>query len=158
MNWQQLCENSNLHDFPYKIELNRIGQIIMSPAKLIHGAYQSVIDRHLSRLMPEGVAVTECAVRTRNGTKVADVAWFSRNRWEQVRDEYDSPIAPEIGVEILSAANSGKERQLKKRLYFESGAAEVWFCDESGDMSFYNSRRKLGKSSLVPDFPKKIRE
>ncbi|MCP4108533.1 MAG: Uma2 family endonuclease [Desulfobacteraceae bacterium] len=156
MNWQQLCENPDLQNLPYKIELNERGQIIMSPTRLMHGAYQFDIARKIGDLLKKGKIVTECAVQTRKGTKVADAAWFSPERWEQVREEFDSPIAPEICVEVLSPHNSEKEMRDKKRLYFEKGAEEVWICDEQGNMSFYVKRRKLGRSSLVPEFPKKI--
>lgn len=33
MKWQEVCEDKALQDLPYKIELNRWGQIVMSPAK-----------------------------------------------------------------------------------------------------------------------------
>ena len=38
------------------------------------------------------------AVKTSKGTKVADLAWFSPERWEQVKDEFDASVAPEIDV------------------------------------------------------------
>jgi Uma2 family endonuclease len=156
MNWQQICENPQLRDLPYKIELNEREQIIMSPARLAHGNYQFEIGRVLFEIMKwQGKIVTECAIRTSKGTKVADVAWFSADRWNQVRDEYDSPIAPEICVEVISSANTDSEMQDKKRLYFESDATEVWFCND-GRMIFYSRKRKLKDSVLAPEFPKKI--
>ncbi|MDM8549434.1 hypothetical protein QUF72_05115 [Desulfobacterales bacterium HSG2] len=36
MNWQEVCEHSDLQNLPFKIELNERGQIIMSPAKAYH--------------------------------------------------------------------------------------------------------------------------
>ena len=36
MNWQQVCEDKTLHNLPYKIELNKQGQLIMSPASIRH--------------------------------------------------------------------------------------------------------------------------
>lgn len=62
---------------------------------------------------------------TPKGTKVVDVAWFSSQCWEQVKAQYESPIAPEICVKILSPSNSKVEINTKKRLYFAAGAAEV---------------------------------
>ncbi len=41
MNRQQICDSPDLKDLPYKIELNRRNQIIISPARLMYGAYQS---------------------------------------------------------------------------------------------------------------------
>jgi len=157
MNWQQLCTDPVLCDLPYKVELNERGQIIMSPARLAHGAFQSEIVSILSKLIEQkGRVIIECAIRTRKGTKVADAAWFSKPRWEDVKDEYDAPIAPEICIEVLSPGNTAKEMRDKKRLYFDSGAEEVWFCAENGKLSFYGKIGKLKNSALVPEFPKKI--
>ncbi len=36
MNWQEVCENPNLQNIPFKIELNEYGQVVMSPMKVIH--------------------------------------------------------------------------------------------------------------------------
>ncbi len=44
MNWQQVCEHKDLQNLPFKIELNQRGQIIMSPAKVYHSAYQGEIE------------------------------------------------------------------------------------------------------------------
>ncbi len=95
------------------------------------------------------------AIKTSKGTKVADVAWFSPERWEQVKDEFDASIAPEICVEILSPRNSKEEIEQKKRLYFDAGAQEVWICNEEGAMLFFNTETALKVSALVPSFPKK---
>ncbi|MEE4355784.1 MAG: Uma2 family endonuclease [Desulfococcaceae bacterium] len=156
MNWQQVCENPQFSDLPFKIELNERDQIILSPARLAHGYYQFEIGRILHKIMQgQGKIVTECAIRTSKSTKVADVAWFSTHRWNQVRHEYDSPIAPEICVEVISAANTDSEMQEKKALYFEVGAAEVWFCND-GTMIFYSKNGEIKKSALADRFPETI--
>ena len=36
MNWQEVCANPALQNLPYKMELNQQGQIIMSPASVLH--------------------------------------------------------------------------------------------------------------------------
>ena len=77
MNWQQLCEDKRLADLPYKIELNRHGQIIMSPTRNKHGIYQARIAVLLQSLLPHGTVLTECAVDTPEGTIVADATWAS---------------------------------------------------------------------------------
>jgi hypothetical protein len=43
MNWQEVCEDKSLIDLPYKIELNRWGQIVMSPADYQHSSFQGEI-------------------------------------------------------------------------------------------------------------------
>ncbi|BAP55705.1 hypothetical protein THII_1408 [Thioploca ingrica] len=156
MNWQQICEDPQLRNLPYKIELNETGQLIMTPARLIHGAYQARIVRILAKILPSGECITECAINTPKGTKVADVAWFSSQRWEQVKAQYESPIAPEICVEILSPSNSKVEINTKKRLYFAAGAEEVWTCDEQGKLSFWNQTGELEQSGLAHGFPERI--
>jgi len=156
MNWQQICENPRLRNLPYKIELNERDQIIMSPARLAHGNYQFEIGRILFEIMEwQGRIVTECAIRTAKGTKMADVAWFSEQRWNQVRHEYDSHVAPEICVQVISSANTDSEMREKKRLYFQAGAEEVWFCNE-GRMTFYSRKGKRKHSVLARKFPEKI--
>jgi len=156
MKWQQLCKDSNLNNLPYKIELNEQGQIIMSPSRLMHGAYQSEIVKKLAELLSDGQIITECAIQTPRGTKVADVAWFTSMRWQKVRDEFESPFAPEICIEILSPSNSEYEMEMKKKLYFAGGAKEVWICDENGTLNFYIKNGEIINSELIPGFPKQI--
>ena len=156
LTWEEVCADPNLEDLPYKIETNEWGQIVMSPTRLKHGGFQAEI-AHLLKLQPgRGKVITEAAVKTSKGTKVADVAWFSPERWEQVKDEFDSSVAPEICVEILSPRNSKEEIEQKKRLYFEAGAQEVWICNEESAMLFFNRETALEVSALAPGFPKKI--
>ncbi len=157
LTWEEVCADPNLEDLPYKIETNEWGQIVMSPTRLRHGQFQFKIGEKLSkRLQGRGEVITEAAVKTSKGTKMADVAWFSPERWELVKDEFDASIAPEICVEILSPRNSKEEIEQKKRWYFDAGAQEVWICNEEGAMLFFNRETALEVSALVPGFPKKI--
>jgi Uma2 family endonuclease len=156
MNWQEVCEHPSLKDLPFKIELDEIGRIIMSPVKLYHSAFQVKIALLLERFLNGGIALSECAIKTQKGTKVADVAWASSQLWKQIKTEAEAPIAPEICVEIISAGNTQKEMTEKRALYFAAGAKEVWLCDEQGDMSFFNTEKQLEQSELVPLFPLKI--
>lgn len=157
MNWQQVVADPNLQDLPYKIELNQWGQIVMTPTRALHGKYQFKIGFLLTELLQEaGEVVTECAIQTIKGTKVTDVAWFSKQRWVQVKDDYDVSIAPEICVEILSPGNSTGEMKNKRKLYFEAGAIEVWICDAKGKVKFYDQTGEINTSSLAPTFPKVV--
>lgn len=157
LTWEEVCADPNLDDLPYKIETNEWGQIVMSPTRLKHGFFQFKIGELLARLLlGSGEVITEAAIKTSKGTKVADVAWFSSERWEQVKDEFDASVAPEICVEILSPRNSKDEIDLKKRLYFDAGAQEVWLCDEAGRLRFFNAETELKRSALVPGFPKQV--
>jgi Uma2 family endonuclease len=157
MNWKQVCEYPVLQDLPFRIELNEMGQIIMSPVSILHSLYAGEIEYLLRSRLKKGKTLPECAIRTRKGTKVADVAWVSSKRLKLIRDEFDSSIAPEICVEVLSESNTEKEMRMKRKLYFDSGASEVWICDQSGNMRFYNADAQLEASELAPNFPQKIR-
>jgi len=156
MNWEQACTEPHLKNLPFKIELNQWGQIVMSPVKLRHSIFQGKILRLLYKLLDKGEAIPECAIRTKNGTKVADVAWISAQHLEAVKYESECSVAPEICAEVMSASNTDEEMAEKRALYFEAGASEVWICDEQGNMAFYNRERELETSLLVSDFPKEI--
>jgi Uma2 family endonuclease len=156
ISWQEICENPSLKDLPYKIETNRFDQIVMSPAFSWHGGYQAEIASLLKNLLPNGRAITECAIETADGTKVPDVVWISRSRLAPYRRALSLPISPEICVEVLSGSNSQEEMAGKMKLYFEKGAQEVWLCDQDGVMNFFVPDGTLPASRMCPEFPAKI--
>jgi Uma2 family endonuclease len=156
MNWQEVCEHPSLKNLPFKIELDEYGHIVMSPVKINHSILQGEIEFTLRSLLKDGKALPECAIKTRKGTKVADVAWASLEVLAKIKGEIEASIAPEICVEIVSGSNTKKEMAEKRQLYFEAGAKEVWVCDESGELIFFNAERQLVHSELVPLFPDKI--
>jgi Uma2 family endonuclease len=157
MEWQEVCENKYLQDLPFKIELNKWGQIVMSPAKPKHSFYQGRIQSLLESILSTGEVMPELAIQTTDGVKVADVVWASDERVSIILEEDVASIAPEICVEIKSASNTLEEMETKKDLYFEAKAEEVWVCDKNGNLTFFNKQGKLEKSLLVPDFPTQIR-
>jgi len=158
MNWQEVCESPYLKDIPFKIELNRWGQIVMSPAKNIHSAMQWAIQHTLYDLMGKtGRILPECSLRTQDNVKVADVVWISEERFQAVRHEIAYSLAPEICIEVISASNSKKEMRKKIALYLKAGAKEVWICTEDGKMSFYNHDGKMKRSLLVSGFPDQVK-
>lgn len=135
MNWQEVCEHPGLQNLPFKIELNEKGEIVMNAVKVIHSLYQGEIEYLLRTLLKGGRTLPECAIRTSRGTKVADVAWATRDTVRKIKDEVECSIAPEICVEVLSSSNTEDEMKDKIDLYFEKGAREVWIC-ENGVMRF----------------------
>ena len=155
LSWEEICHDPRFRDLPYKIETNARGQIIMSPTYQYHGALQAEIAGML-RDQLEGRVVTESAIATSDGKKIADVAWFSEERWARVQDELDASIAPEIAVEVHSPGNTEEEMDRKRALYFEAEAEEVWLCDEDGRLSFYDEEGERTSSRLVPDIPTEI--
>jgi Uma2 family endonuclease len=157
MDWKEVTENPNLQDLPFKIELNEYGQIVMNPVKLSHSAYQGEIGNKLRALAPDmGRILVECAVWTKKGTKVADVAWFTDERWAGQKGKPEASVAPELCIEVASISNSQREMTQKRKLYFEQGAMEFWFCDEYGFLSFYDASGKIDRSFLFPEFPNKV--
>jgi Uma2 family endonuclease len=157
--WENVLGDPNLCGLPYKMETNERGQIIMSPpAAPKHGGRQFEIGRLIRKSVQEkGRIVTECPVRTPGGTKAPDVVWFSEARWETAKASAgDSPVAPEICVEVLSPSNTEEEMEEKRSLYFAAGAEEVWLCSTEGAMRFFDSEREREASGRVPGFPKQI--
>ncbi|MTW19694.1 Uma2 family endonuclease [Allochromatium palmeri] len=156
MQWSEVCEHPSLRDLPFKIETNEKGEIVMNAVKVIHSLYQGEIEYLLRSLLKDGRALPECAIRTRKGTRVADVAWASHERIRIIRGETDCSIAPEICIEVRSGSNTADEMAEKRALYFECGALEVWLCID-GVMSFYAAGGQLQLSQLAPEFPARIR-
>jgi Uma2 family endonuclease len=156
MRWEEVCENRQLQDLPFKIELNKWGQIVMSPVKIKYSFYQGRIQRLLESLLNTGEVMPECAIDTSDGVKVADVVWCSAERFDLIQEQVSASIAPEICIEVKSSGNTLDEMEFKKKLYFEAQAVEVWICDEQGQMTFWNEQNKLVQSVLVPDFPLQI--
>jgi Uma2 family endonuclease len=156
MNWAEVVAHPSLQDLPFKIELNEYGQIVMNPVKINHSVYQGRIIKLMGKLREDGEVMAECAIWTRRGTKVADVAWSSPETFVHIEGKTEARIAPEVCVEVVSMSNSEREMRLKRRLYFEQGAHEVWICDEYGAIKFYDASGELEKSKMFPDFPEKV--
>lgn len=146
MNWQEVCENDYLKNIPFKIELNRFGQVVMSPAKNQHSIYQGEIEYLLRTMSKTGKAYPECPIQTTDGVKVADVVWISPERYQQVKNEEICSVAPEIYIEVKSASNIQIEMSEKRSLYLAVGAKEVWFCDGNGEIRFFDQQVELNQS------------
>lgn len=156
MTWVELCNDKNLRDLPYKIELNRAGKIIMSPTRNLHGYFASEIAHTLKTLLPSGETITECAIETEDSTKVANVAWASKKTFAIIKHEFSCSVAPEICVEVLSPSNAQAEMEFKQELYLKAGAREYWVCDEVGGLQFFNVSGPLDHSILCPSFPRQL--
>ena len=142
MTWEEVCADPSLQDLPYKIELNKWGNIEMSPARSRHSEFQGEIQRLLWTLKQGGMVIPECAVETAENVKVPDVVWVSLDRRRNTPREYAYASAPEICVEILSPSNALEEQMHKGELYLQAGAEEFWLCDEKGTMSFFRRQRQ----------------
>ncbi len=148
--WAEVLEDKSLRDLPYKVETNRGGQLIMSPAKNVHGFYQTRVSDLLKRRL-KGQTIVECSVATPDGVKVADVAWFSDAFFETHRFADPYVVAPEICVEIKSPSNAESELQSKVRLYLDAGAKEVWLVDAKGIVRVFGPDGALFASAFDVD-------
>ena len=156
MNWTELCADERLRDLPGKIELNKEGQIVMSPTQNRHAYFAAKIVRALGDLMVGGEALVELAIETEDSTKVADVAWASAETFAIIKNESSSSKAPEICVEVQSPGNKNVQLTEKRRLYLQAGAKECWICSPDGQMEFYDSTGLIDHSGLCPEFPRRI--
>lgn len=149
MEWAEVINNPFLKDLPFKIELNKWGKILMSPASNRHGILQSEAVYLLRSHLPEGTVITECSIQTSDGVKVADVAWASDAFMARNGDVTPYPEAPEICIEIVSPSNSREEMIQKVELYLAKGAQEVWICTEDGTIEHHEHRGKADTSRLL---------
>lgn len=156
MDWSAVISDPVLTELPFKIELNEWGKIEMSPASNFHGMLQTAIAIILKEKLPSGKAFVECSIQTSKNVKVADVVWCSIAFLEKNGNSTPYYESPEIVVEVASPSNRLAELVDKKGLYFEKGAKEVWICEETGEMIFYQASGRLSESVVCPRFPKKV--
>ncbi len=152
--WQELCADPGLARLPGRIETNAHGQILMSPPPgAPHSHAVRRIQRRLEALLG-GLALPECPISTVDGVRAADVGWYSDERFARADGQLVFELAPEICVEVLSPSNTASEMREKRKLYFEAGAEEVWFCREDGSMEFFTGPDTIAQtSSFCPRFP-----
>jgi Uma2 family endonuclease len=150
--WQQVLADESLKGLPFKIETNRGGQIIMSPAKNIHGRYQAALSKMLE-VQLGGKSLTECSIATPQGVKVADVAWAPNEYFEEYGYADPYSVAPHICVEIKSPSNARVELLGKVQLYLDAGAQEVWLVAEDGSVRIHNASGPVAKSSFMGELP-----
>jgi len=139
MEWANVINDPLLENLPFKIELNKWGKILMSPASNNHGRLQYEIGSLIDKQKGNGKIIMECSIETSDGVKVADVAWASDEFIGKYG--YDTPYikAPEICVEITSPSNSKGEIEEKIQLYLAKGAKEVWIVDNNGNIKYFSS-------------------
>ena len=150
MDWAGVMSNPFLQNIPFKIELNKWGKILMSPASNSHGHIQFEIGAKIKDgKKGRGKIIMECSVQTSQGVKVADVAWASDEFFS--RHGYETPYrrAPEICVEIMSRSNSKGEMEEKIELYLAKGAKEVWIVNEDEETEYFNCEGKIEKSAEI---------
>ena len=131
MRWADVIDNPLLQNLPFKIELNRWGRIELSPASNEHGAVQSDLVAEVRRRRG-GRVISECSIQTEDGVRVADVAWISDKRLDEIGWVTPFPMAPELCVEIMSPGNSWAEMHVRAGHWLQAGAQEVWVVTLEG--------------------------
>jgi Uma2 family endonuclease len=152
MTWDEIINNPLLRNLPFKIETNKYGQILMSPASNRHGMLQFDVGKRIDRKKKSGTVITECSIETSDGVKVADTAWASDEFMAEFGETTPYPKAPEICIEVVSPSNSKEEIEHKTELYLAKGALEVWVVNNQKEVTIYGHTGKLKKSKIVPNF------
>lgn len=149
MEWANVINNPLLENLPFKIELNKWGKIIMSPASNNHGRLQYEVGSFIDKHTGNGKIIMECSIETSDGVKVADVAWASDEFIAKY--QFDTPYkkAPEICVEITSSSNSKGEIEEKTQLYLAREALEVWIVNNKGEMKYFTPEGELESSQAI---------
>ena len=150
--WQELIGDPFFRDMPYKIELNKFGQILKTSISNRRGILMNKIAGNIERAKQTGEIVMNCSILTNEGVRVADVAWASDEFTAEFGETTPFPKAPEICVEIKSPGNSRAEMEEKTRLYLEKGAQEVWIVDEKGIVNFFSHTGEIAESKIAVGF------
>ena len=150
MNWASVINNPFLKDLPFKIELDKWGRILMSPASNNHGSIQFETGAKIRDCKKgKGKVITECSIQTSQGVKVADVVWASDSFIDKFGFETPYKRAPEICVEVVSPSNSQGEIDEKIELYLSKGAHEVWIVREDGNTRYYTYEGEIEESDEI---------
>lgn len=149
MEWEEVIKDPFFQNLPFKIELNKWGKILMSPASNNHGRWQFQVGTIINKDKKSGTVITECSINTPEGVKVANVAWLSDAFIEQHGFVTPYNVAPEICVEIISPSNTKAEMDEKIELYLTQGANEVWLCDQEGKITYFSAKGEIDASEEV---------
>ena len=150
MQWNEVINNPLLRNLPFKIELNKFGKLLMSPASNQHGRSQMRIGYQLFNHLPDGEVIAECSIETPDGVKVADVAWASNEFVNTYRYQTPYSKAPEICIEVVSPSNSKIEIEEKVALYLGQGAREAWVVYDNGKILTFDKSGEVKSSTLAP--------
>jgi Uma2 family endonuclease len=156
MEWQAVCKDPYFRDAPYKIELNNLGEVVMSPASARHATTQFLIGSMLREYLGGDVGV-EYPIKLGASVRVPDVAWMPDGGLMPLDEHGVALKAPDICVEVMSPSNTMPEMDNKMALYFKAGAKEVWLCDEQGALRFFSGPGvEITRSKVAGSFPRNI--
>ena len=113
-------------------ELRRGEMVPVTRPKARHYKIQQRLQWLLARSAVRlGFVGTEFAFRAlpENELRVADVAFVSRDRWDQMDPDDNLRGAPELVIEVLSPSNTAAELMDKEKLCLDNGCREFWVVD-----------------------------
>jgi len=148
MQWAEVLADKSLENLPYKIELNKWGNIEMFSFSNKRSFIQSELVDLLNKKLPRGRAIVEFSIKIDKAVRVPDVVWCSKDFLKQHIKEDPCLVAPEICIEVVSPSNSFSEMKRKMALYFKSGAKEVWLVDFNGRAKVFNEQGEIPKSAF----------
>lgn len=117
---------------PFYYELRNGELVPVTRPKLKHHKIQRRLRRLLEGPAGEtGVVEIEVAFRAlpEHELRVADVAFVSKERWQQGDDNDNLRGAPELVIEVLSPSNTATEIIDKEKLCLDNGCLEFWVVD-----------------------------
>lgn len=107
LTWAEVCAIPWLKDIPAKIETNKHNKIMVSPRAVWQGVTQCGIGLALDQRLKDGRCLISCPIDTTDGTRVADVAWISKERFKPHRRAVSLRVA-------LSCQASGEPRRITR--------------------------------------------
>ena len=129
--WRRMCVDPTFEDIPGKIEITQWGEILMSPVGKAHGLLAVSLSVLLMRKLG-GRAMVEVGILTTAGIRAPDVAWVSKEKWENLSTEEQEkfpPIAPDFIIEVRSKSDSIKDLKNKMKEWIENGCQLAWLVD-----------------------------
>jgi Uma2 family endonuclease len=130
-------------------ETNGQGQIILNPPiGLAHAKRADRIAVAIRSLLTDWRVWPGVGIHTADGVKAPDLAVAAPDFAEATDWRGFLVRAPEICVQIMSPSNTWEEMRHKTLLYLAAGAREVWVCDESGALHFFDGTGERSASAL----------
>lgn len=154
--WDELCRDPSLGDLPYKTEINRRGQIILTPVSVSRSTRMSSVMRALDGCLSGGKSYPSFAIAMPQGAEVPDVVWASGGRLVEMKETGGpTTLAPEICIEVMSEPGGWEEMEEKRQIYREAGAEEVWVVTEEGEVRFFAGEEQE-ESEIAEGFPSEL--
>ena len=148
--YREMCDDVRFSNIPGKVELDRWGRVLMTPASTYHSRVQGRLCQKLAIL--GGETLVEPGIATGMGLFVPDIAWASAQFMSTHAGETPLRRAPEVCIEVVSPSNSTNEMQEKRTAYLAAGAEEVWIVyPRSRRWEVYGPQGLLPRSAYLLD-------